>query len=175
MTASRHPLLKAVTPALLLAASLLAGCGGTSPEEEPAPSVTSSCEQPFTWLDRVRMSGNRIGTGAQADWTLDCPIRSLQSARLTVCLTHADPGELQIRLTRPDGQSISLPALAAWTAPGGTCPLGAGTAWTTPLAPADLALTNYSGRWAVRIVDLFPANTSEGIFHGWSFALQGLR
>jgi hypothetical protein len=161
-------------PVALLAVALLVACGGSSPVEDPAPSIASSCEQPFTWLDRVRSSGNRIGTGAQGEWTLNCPIRQLQSASLTVCVTHDDTRELQTTLRRPDGTVLSLPALAGWNT-AGACPPGAGTAWTTSVPVPDPQLGDYAGPWTVRIVDQLPANNSNGIFYGWSFRLQGLR
>ena len=157
----------------LLIVTLLAGCGGASPEAEPAPSVASTCEQPFTWLDRVLSGGNRIGAQTQAEWNPSCPIRELQSARLTLCLTHQDITELNISLQRPDGVVKALPALADWSGTG-SCPAGAGKAWTLDMAAQELRLQSYSGPWTVRVEDTMP-NNSEGIFYGWSFVLEGLR
>ena len=155
------------------AASLMTGCGGGSTgSETPAASTPTTCEQPYTWLDRVRMSGNRIGTGAQGEWSMSCNIRTLESASLTVCVTHTDTTELQLALTRPDNVELTLPGLSNW-ARTGTCP--SGQAWTYAIAPADLPLSDFSGRWVVRITDKYPNNTSDGIFNGWSFSLKGLR
>ena len=158
------------------AALMLAGCGGSPEPETPAPpSVATTCKLDFTWLDMARKSGNLIGaSGAQADWTPNCTIRALQSAALTLCVTHMDKSELLISLIRPDGVTKDLPALNSWT-PVTTCPPTAGEGWRLDLPLSDLALADYSGRWTVRIVDRFPANTSNGIFHGWAFDLQGLR
>jgi len=160
--------------AALMVTSLLAGCGGgtTASNEPPVASIPTTCEQPYTWLDRVRMSGNRIGTSAQGEWAMSCNIRTLQSASLTVCVTHTDTTELQLALTRPDNTELSLPALASW-ARTGTCP--SGQAWTYAIPVTDLPLTDFSGNWIIRIVDKFPNNTSDGIFNGWSFSLKGLR
>ena len=157
----------------LSAASLLSGCGGgSSSTETPAASTPTSCEQPYTWLDRVRMSGNRIGTGAQGEWVMSCNIRTLQTASLTVCVTHADTTELQLALARPDNVDLALPALAGWTSTG-NCP--SGQPWTYAIPLTDLPLTDFSGRWVIRITDKYPNNTSDGIFNGWSFSLKGLR
>ena len=158
----------------LLAVALLAGCGAGTPEPEAPPSVATSCSQDFTWLDLVRKSGNLIGSGVEGEWTWSCPIRQLQTARLTVCVSHQDITELQIVLTRPDGTRKTLPALASWNTDT-TCPPTAGQGWRLDIAPADLSLNDYSGRWNVRIADLYPNNTSNGIFHGWAMTLQGLR
>ena len=158
----------------LLIGTLLAGCGGASPEAEPAPSKPTTCPQPFTWLDRVLSGGNRIGALTQAEWNPSCPIRELQSARLTLCLTHQDISELNISLKRPDGVVNTLPALTAWVE-AGNCPPGAGKAWTLDMAAQELSLQSYSGPWTVRVEDRLPANNSNGIFYGWSFVLEGLR
>lgn len=161
--------------AAVVAALVLAGCGGSPEPETPAPpSVATQCKLDFTWLDMARKSGNLIGTGAQAEWTPNCAIRELQSAALTLCVTHLDQSELVISLIRPDGVTKDLPALSSWTSVN-TCPPTAGEGWRLDLPLSDLALADYSGRWTVRIVDRFPANNSSGIFHGWTFDLQGLR
>ena len=174
MTQSRSREVLTVLLTVLLIGTLLGGCGGSSPEAEPAPSVASTCEQPFTWLDTVRMSGNRIGSQTQAEWNPSCPIRELQSASLTLCLTHQDLGEVGITLKRPDGVVKTLPALGDWSGTG-SCPPGAGKAWSLAIAAQDLRLQSYSGPWTVRVEDRLPANNSEGIFYGWSFVLKGLR
>lgn len=168
----RFTLLTQLMSTLMVA--LLAGCGAGTPEPEPPPSVATRCSQDFTWLDLVRKSGNLIGNGANGEWTWTCPIRQLQTATLTVCVSHQDTSELQIVMTRPDGSSKTLPALTGWTSVN-TCPPTAGQGWQLDMAPADLSLDNYSGRWTVRMVDLYPNNTSSGIFHGWAMELQGLR
>lgn len=161
------------TLAVALSAGLLSGCGGgSSSTETPAASTPTTCDQPYTWLDRALKSGNFIGTGAQGEWAMNCNIRTLESASLTVCVTHTDTTELQLALTRPDNVELSLPALASW-ARTGTCP--SGQPWTYAIPLADLALTDFSGRWVVRVTDKYPNNTSDGIFNGWSFSLKGLR
>jgi hypothetical protein len=159
--------------AALLVLAALSGCGGASGgSTAAAATIPTRCDQPFTWLDEVRKSGNRIGASVQGEWVLSCEIRTLQSASLSVCLTHPDTAELQVSLVRPDNAELALPALSAWSQTG-SCP--SGSPWTTTIALANLPLQDFSGRWIVRVTDRFPNNTSAGIFHGWSFSLQGLR
>ena len=158
---------------LILALGIVSGCGGSASETvQPAATIPTRCDQPFTWLDEVRKSGNRIGTSVQGEWILSCGIRTLESASLTVCITHPDTTELQLSLVRPDNSELTLPSLSSWSQTG-TCM--SGSPWTTSIAPTSLPLQDFSGRWIVRVTDRFPNNTSEGIFHGWSFSLQGLR
>jgi hypothetical protein len=167
------PLSAGAAGALMLALAALSGCGGSNADNSPpAATIPTRCEQPYTWLDDVRKSGNRIGVSAQGEWVLSCAIRSLQTASMTVCLSHPDTTELQLSLVRPDNTELVMPTLATWSRTG-TCL--SGSPFTTAIAPASLPLQDFSGRWIVRVTDRFPNNTNEGIFHGWSFSLQGLR
>jgi hypothetical protein len=150
----------------------LTGCGGGgSPDVTPQATQTRSCALTWAWSNPTGMSGNGLQPTADVTWDNQiCGIQTATEASMTVCITHPAPSELSLQLIRPDQNSINLPSLAS-AQNSGTCPDG--TPWTYQLNAASLPVSQFTGRWTLRVSDLFPANNQSGFLIGWSFILKG--
>jgi hypothetical protein len=157
---------------------VLAGCGGGS---APNASLTEvSCHQPWSWANgsgsgSQSFSSKSITPSAEVNWNLqNCNLKQLSSAQLTVCISHAEPDELILRLYQGTVLTpLTLPKLNQ-ASPSGTCGTGSsGTPWTYTISSTSFNSTNISQQWRLVISDEIN-NQTTGFFDGWSFTLKGL-
>lgn len=151
----------------------LIGCGGGSTSSGPL----SSCELPLKYADGFT-GGYTIG----ATQTLtvprqfgSCTLNTVQSASLSLCISHQQINELTAQLILPNNTVVPLNLSSAQTN-GSTCLL-TGKLFNFNLpASAFQSLPNIKGNWTVGITDTNQVSTTPvGYMVGWSFRVDGLQ
>jgi len=173
----RHYSLKLACAGLALSMGL-AGCGGGSATGTQTSEVT--CQQPWSWAKgsgqgSQSFSSQSIMQSAEVIWSMqNCNIAQLKSIQLTVCISHPETSELNLKLFRgTELTPLTLPKLDQ-TPQSGLCGQGAlGIPWTYTITNPNFNMTNTSQQWRLMIEDEV-MNQTTGFFDGWSFNLRGI-
>lgn len=161
---------------LLCSTLVLSGCGGTEPPS--ALPISATCELPLKHADG-KTSGIRIEAvaSAVARQFNPCAIEQLESAKLSLCISHQQIGELSAELILPNQVSWVLDLNKAVRSPGCLGDNLFGQLFTLPLPLNQLqAFQALQGDWSVKVSDNNTAtSTPIGFLVGWSMLVQGLQ
>jgi hypothetical protein len=167
------------TATLLFAALFLGSCGGGGSSPPEASLSPATCE-----LSLVYASGSiDRGTGYEIRSTLTesvsrqfnpCPLKTIQSASVSLCLDHPEIAELSAQLRLPNNSSVVLNLQTAQ--PGAAC-LNTGVLYSIPLRATELPLANSGNlNWTVGVTDNVQVSTTPtGYLVGWSMKIEGLQ
>ncbi len=160
------------TAACLMAALWLSACGGGG----TTASTADRCDLALQYAN-----GQTGGYTITANLTESvprkfnaCPLQTIQSVRLSLCLDHPQVSELRAQMRLPDGSTRPLDL--ANTASGSSC-LITGQSFTLSVPSSTLqAFTGLLGDWSVGVTDIDQvSNTRVGYLVGWSMHVEGLK
>jgi subtilisin-like proprotein convertase family protein len=164
------------TAACSMVAFLLTACGGGSPT---TTSIHESCK-----ISLLYANGSANGSGTPISTNLTesaprkfnlCPLQTINSASVNLCLDHPQISELTAQLRLPDNST--LPLTLPTTASGPAC-LTNGTLFNVHLPATGLPHPNSgNGNWTVGVIETNKqfASNSRGILVGWSMDVEGLK
>ncbi|MFM8865697.1 MAG: proprotein convertase P-domain-containing protein [Limnohabitans sp.] len=162
---------------MLLVTTLLLGCGGGGGPDRSVTLQAVQCDSGNQWANTTSIAGARIpdnGTGSvTVSWNnQNCPLQSIATVTVDICLAHTRPADLAWTLTPPGGASaIPLSAPARWNETGTSCDAGQGRRQSIPL-PASLPPgAPAQGLWTVQVSDRNPGD--EGAWVQWRVQLAG--
>jgi hypothetical protein len=162
-------------------ASFLSACGGGSSD---ASQVNASCSLKLSVYangSSDKSSGYAIQQGGAATPAVSrqlegCAIKSLESARLSMCIRHSKPEELNAQLIAPViGQILTrLNANDAATEEDKDfCRFNGGAVYAMDIPTEALAgLPSLNVGWNVAVIDT-SENNQTGSFISWSLLLSG--
>lgn len=163
---------------LFAASCFLAACGGGGGDSP----VTNSNATPKTAVCELPL---QYANGSQGGYTITssltesvprqfnaCPVQTIQSASISLCINHPQISELTAQLRMPDNSTFDLDLQNAQS--GGTC-LISGTLFNMPLTINGLPLPNSGNRnWTVGVTDTNSVSNQTGYLVGWSMKVEGL-
>lgn len=170
---------------LFATASFLAACGGGGVGESDAGQDKVSCALNLsTYADgNVAGSGYAIAQNGNLTQAVPrqlngCAIRSLDSARVSLCIRHAAPNELHAQLILPVTGPLwtqLTPHLLASAQDKRFCDFNNGSVYAMDIPIEALAaLPSVNDRWNAAVIDTLQNNQS-GSFISWSLLLTGNR
>jgi hypothetical protein len=167
---------------LLVTSCFLASCGGGG-NSPPVASISTTCTLNLS----IYADGNANGSGYTIQQggaptpavprQLDgCTITTLESARLSMCIRHDDPSELNAQLIAPVSSPLLThltPNLTPSTEDKSFCDFNHGAVYAMDIPISALAsLTSLNARWNASVTDTVQ-NNKAGIFVSWSLLLSG--
>jgi subtilisin-like proprotein convertase family protein len=164
---------------LFAATCFLAACGGGGggggPETTSNPaSKTAVCELPLQYANGSNGGytiKNTLTESVPRQFNT-CPIQTIKSASVSLCLDHPDISELTAQLRMPNNITVALDLQKAQ--PGETC-LILGTSFSIPVPINGLPLPSSADRnWTVGVTDTNSVTTQAGYLVGWSMKVEGL-
>ena len=170
---------------LFATASFLAACGGGGVGESDAGQDKVSCALNLSTYADGNVAGSGYAIAQNGNLTqavprrLDgCAIRSLASARVSLCIRHAAPNELHAQLILPVTGPLwtqLTPHLLASAQDKRFCDFNNGSVYAMDIPIEALAaLPSVNDRWNAAVIDTLQNNQS-GSFISWSLLLTGNR
>ncbi len=166
----------------------LAACGGGgSPASDAAGNSPGTVSTTCSLSLSIYADGSGNGTGyaiqqggastPAASRQLDgCAITSLESARLDMCIRHADLSELTAQLILPVTAPVQAPLtpnLTPLSEDKQFCDFNQGTVYAMDIPINKLtSLPSLNTRWNVAVTDTVQ-NNKNGFFVSWSLLLSG--
>lgn len=148
---------------------LLFGCGGNATDARQGTMQAASCTLAMQYANGIS-SGKPINNTPTLSEPrlLSCGISQIQSASVSLCITHARLSELSSELFFNNTPVATLDLQSATV---GTTPcLLTGNLYTLPVQ-----ITQLNGQWKVGVTDNNSVSNTQGYLVGWSLRVDGLQ
>lgn len=164
-----------MTAALLAMTTLLVNCGGGGAPS--SQSIAATCDSTTLWASHPTASGRGIPdnntTGISVTWdNQNCPVRSVSTAFLEICLDHDDPTDLAWSLSQPgSGSPSALTVPSNWNSTGSNCDSGQGKLQRIDLLRSISSTVTPRGIWQLQVKDQIAGDA--GTLIQWRVIIQG--
>jgi subtilisin-like proprotein convertase family protein len=172
--------------ALALAGFFLSGCGGAggsssatveTPKANAPEKISFTCDSNTLWANLALSSGTNIPdnntAGSAVTWdNQNCPIQSLTSATIEICLNHSLISDLVWTIKAPSAANpVTFAVPANWNTGGASCAAGTGRLQSIDLLPVLIVNASTRGPWTLQVSDRTLGNT--GALMQWRILLKG--